>query len=102
MRSVSEVAHELAKAHIAEDPQTSEVFFVDGVSDEVRLVEVSSAIGELGPGEVLPFRFQARPDQGIPYASVVVLLSPLEWRAVNDGALELPPGWDKAKLKKVV
>ena len=72
------------------------------MSDEVRLVEVSGSLGNGGPGEVLPFRFQAQPEKGVPYASVVVLLSPSEWEAVGKDELKLPPGWDKAKLKKVV
>ncbi|HEY4104949.1 MAG TPA: hypothetical protein VGM44_13720, partial [Polyangiaceae bacterium] len=85
-----------------DDPNTTDVYFVEGVVDEVRLVEVSGSLGNAGPGEVLPFRFGEHPDQGVPYPSVVVLLSPAEWSAVERGELELPVGWEKAKLKKVV
>jgi hypothetical protein len=46
---------------------------------------------------VLPFRFEAQPKDGVPYPSVVVLLSPAEWAAVKKGDLKLPPGWDKLK-----
>ncbi len=102
MKTVPQVAEELDKAHVAEAPQTTEVFYLDGIRDEVRLVEVSGSLGSGGPGEVLPFRFQPQPEQGIPYASVVVLLSPSEWQAVGRGELALPHGWDKANLKKVI
>lgn len=102
MKTVSEVAAELAKAHVADDPQTTDVYFLEGISDEVRLVEVSGSLGNTGPGEVLPFRFQPQPESGVPYASVVVLLSPAEWTAVENDELKLPDGWDKAKLRKVV
>ncbi|MCC6646647.1 MAG: hypothetical protein IT374_13880 [Polyangiaceae bacterium] len=72
LRPIFEVARELAEAHRAEDPETKSVFLADSV-DEVRLVEVSGSVGT--SGEVLPFRFAPRPDLGVPYASVVVLLS---------------------------
>jgi hypothetical protein len=101
MKTVAQVAHELAKAHIEDDPNTTDVYFVDGIDNEVRLVEVSGSLGNGGPGEVLPFRFKEQPEQGVPYPSVVVLLSPAEWASVENGQLELPPGWEKAKLKKV-
>jgi hypothetical protein len=55
-----------------------------------------------GPGEVLPFRFKEQPEQGVPYPSVVVLLSPAEWAAVEKDELTLPAGWEKTRLKKVV
>jgi hypothetical protein len=101
MKTVPEVAVELAKAHKEDDPQTTDVYFVEGIDDEVRLVEVSGSLANGGPGEVLPFRFTAQPADGVPFPSVVVLLSPSEWDAVAHDKLKLPPGWDKARLKKV-
>jgi hypothetical protein len=102
MKTVPEVAEELAKAHVEDDPKTTQVYFVEGVKDEVRLVEVTGSLGNTGPGEVLPVRFNAQPEEGVPYPSVVVLLSPVEWKAVEKDELKLPPGWEKTKLKKVV
>jgi hypothetical protein len=102
MKSVPEVAKELAKAHVEDDPKTMDVYFVTDVDDEVRLVEVSGSLGGAGPGEVLPFRFKEQPEQGVPYPSVVVLLSPAEWAAVEKNELKLPAGWERTKLKKVV
>src|SRR3712207_3958148 len=100
MKSVFEVAEELAQAHKREDPATTEVY-VSEAQDEVRLVEVSGSLGKGTPSEVLPFRFAARPDLGVHYPSVVVLLSPEEWEAVKRGELKLPSGWDKDRLRKV-
>jgi len=102
MKTVPEVAEELAKAHVEDDPKTTQVYFVEGIDDEVRLVEVSGSLGSGAPGEVLPVRFSAQPEAGVPYPSVVVLLSPSEWDAVEKDTLKLPPGWDRAKLKKVI
>lgn len=90
MKTIPEVAHELAQAHRLEDPDTKSVFLAESDS-EVRLVEVSGSVGT--SGEVLPFRFAPRPDLGVPYASVVVLLSEDDWHRVERGSLSLPDGW---------
>lgn len=100
MKSVFEVATELAQAHRAEDPSTDAIYLSEA-EGEVRLVEVSGSVGSSAGGEVLPFGFRARPDQGIPYPSVVVLLSPSEWKRVQTGTLALPKGWERASLKKI-
>jgi len=100
-KTLLEVAKELADAHRAEDPETQEVFLANA-DNEVRLVEVSGAVGPTEGGKLLPFRFVQRPDLGVPYDSVVVLLSPDEWQEVRAGRLLLPPGWGKATdLQKI-
>jgi hypothetical protein len=100
MKSVFEVARQLAEAHKVEDPETTDIF-IAAANDEVRLVEVSGSLGASTSREVLPFRFNAQPEQGIDYPSVVVLLSPSEWDAVKRGELTLPSGWDRDTLEKV-
>ncbi len=96
---LEEVAEFLAGSHRLEDPATQAIYLAPG-DDEIRLVEVSGSLGSTG--EVLPFRFTARPDQGIPYPSVVVLLSVDEWQDLLAGKLKLPPGWgEPSKLKKI-
>jgi hypothetical protein len=98
-KPIFEVAQELASAHRAEDPETRSVFLAESES-EVRLVEVSGSIGT--SGEVLPFRFAPRPDLGVPYASVVLLLSEDDWGRVERGELALPVGWGSPRaLKKI-
>ena len=93
------VARELADAHRVEDPKTRSVFLAESES-EVRLVEVSGSVGD--SGEVLPFRFAPRPDLGVPYASVVLLLSEEDWRRVERGEIDLPQGWGRPDaLKKI-
>jgi hypothetical protein len=99
MKPILEVARELAEAHRVEDPKTKSVFLAEG-EDEVRLVEVSGSIGN--SGEVLPFRFAPHPERGIPYASVVVLLSEDDWLRLKKGDLTLPPGWGNPEgLKEI-
>lgn len=98
-KQIDEVAKELAEAHLKEDPSTTAVFLAEDRA-EVRLVEVSGSI--VTSGEVLPFRFAARPDRGVPYPSVVVLLSEDDWARIERGELELPPGWGTpVTLKKI-
>jgi len=98
-KPIDEVAKDLAEAHRKEDPETREVFLAPHAA-EVRLVEVS---GSLAPsGEVLPFRFAPSPEHGVPYASVVVLLSVDDWARLQKGDLKLPPDWGThATLKKI-
>lgn len=99
MKSVFQVAEALARAHKAEDPETQAVYLAENQA-EVRLVEVSGSLGN--SGEVLPFRFAPRNDLDIPYASVLVLLSPDDWKRVERGELRLPEGWGlPADLKKI-
>ena len=100
MRSLLEVAQELAEAHREEDPATTEVYLAESPY-EIRLVEVSGSVSSIGTKEVLPFWFTERPDQGIDYPSVVILLSPEEWESVERGEISLPQGWDKRALKKI-
>lgn len=101
IKSVLEIARELAEAHRVEDPATEEIFLAEA-ENEVRLVEVSRSVHPTEDGKVLPFRFPPRPDLGVPYDSVVVLLSPAEWEAVRAGRLSLPAGWGSAsELQKI-
>lgn len=100
MDSPFEIAKTLAEAHRREDPATTEIYFLEAPG-EVRLLEVSGSVGTSPEKHVLPFRFKEQPDQGIPLPSVVILLSPEEWAAVQRNELSLPAGWDWAKLKKI-
>ena len=102
MKSVFDVATDLAKAHKHEDPETDEVYLAvtPESATEVRLVEISGSLGN--SGEVLPFRFAPRADLGVPYASVVVLLGREDWERVKRGELSLPTGWGQPQdLKKI-
>lgn len=96
-----DAAKVLAAAHRAEDPQTSAVFLGDDPHNSaVRLVEVSGSVESTG--EVLPFRFRANPGQGVPFESVIILLSDDEWQRLTRGELRLPDGWGTPeKLNKI-
>ena len=90
--SFKTVANKLAHAHKSEDPQTNAVFVsFDHQLQEIRMVEVSGSVGYTG--EILPYRFKARPDLDIPYATSVVLLSEEELTELQGGKLKLPEHW---------
>ena len=91
MRSLTDVAKDLARAHRAGDPATTTIkLFPNG--DEIHLLEVSTAAPTTG--EVIPFRFAPYPATGVDYPSVVILLSQSEWKDVDQGTLPLPDGWN--------
>jgi len=92
MQTIYEVASLLAAAHRQEDPEIQEIFVVEDPSgQEVRLLEVSSGIGTVGA--IMPFGFAARPDLGVPYRSVIVLVSPEEKESLDQKELHLPETW---------
>jgi hypothetical protein len=101
MKSVADVALELAQAHKQADPEIQQIYWVrDPADNEVRLLEVSGSVGNTG--SVMPFRFAARPDLGIPYPSVVVLLSPEEKSLLDSNSLSLPANWGQPEdLRKI-
>ena len=92
-RTYRQTAEDLAAAHRRVDPATTRILLVpDPAQAEIRLLEIS----ESAPwsGDVIPFPFGARPDLGIFFPSVVILLNPREWQDVEAGRLPLPVGWD--------
>jgi hypothetical protein len=92
MRSVDEVAKNLATAHKQADPDIREIYLIeDPTGKEIRLVEVSTSVGFTG--SIMPFRFAARPDLDLPYPSVVILLSPEEKDLLDRRELDLPDAW---------
>jgi hypothetical protein len=101
MKSVDEVARELALAHKDVDSDIQAVFQVaDPSGCEVRLLEVSASVGNAGV--VMPFRFKARADLGIPYPAVLVLLSPEEKKRLDAGELTLPSTWGSPTDMKLI
>lgn len=87
--TVRDTALLLAREHIANDAGTTDVFWAPHERD-VLLVEVSTSVED--QGEVLPFRFAADPPE-VPYESVVILLSPGDWKLVQERTLALPEGF---------
>jgi hypothetical protein len=95
-KTVEDVARFLAREHQNDDSNIREIYWSPHAT-EVRLIEVNSSISDRK--EILPFRFS--PDfPDVPYASVVILLSPDDW--TNRSSLPWPNDIDTTAFKKVV
>jgi hypothetical protein len=87
---VNTQARSLAREHRKSDPDIVAVYVVPR-EDEVRIVEVSNSVGTTN--EVIPLRFSKNPGEGLPLDTVIVLMSKEEYKAYEDGDLDLPEGW---------
>ena len=97
-RPLNTIAKRLAAAHRRADKKTTTIKLFPNASENViQLLEVSSAAPTTG--EILPFRFPADIEHGVDYPSIVVLLSPEEWKLVESGSLTLPSGWNLAEAE---
>ncbi len=97
MQTIYQVAALLAAAHRKQDPEIQEIFVVeDPTGREVRLLEVSSGVGSVGA--IMPYGYAARPDLGVPYPSIIVLVSPEEKEHLDQGRLRLPEGWGESPV----
>jgi len=94
-----ENAYFQARSHKCEDPSTTNIFYFP-YEEYVRLVEVTPEVST--SGDVLPFRFAARPDWHCYYQICIILLSTEEWEMILDGRLKLPEGWDKDKAQDLL
>lgn len=93
----SKVARELAKKHFRAERKLQQVFRLLGSAEveekpaePIKLLEVNAATV---PSGVLPVSFGPAPAGGIPYASVIVEVSPEEFVKIRSHELLLPQGW---------
>ncbi|MBK9259774.1 MAG: hypothetical protein IPM54_08035 [Polyangiaceae bacterium] len=96
-----ECAIELARAHRDIDPATRDVYLASGENDPlIRLVEVSASVPTTS--EFFPYAFTDDPNNGVPYPSVLILVSPEEWTSLEAGQRKLPQGWPEVRdLKRL-
>jgi len=91
MKTIFEVAQELARLHKENDPDIKEIWmFKDPDGKEIRLLEVSTSVGTTG--EILPFRFAPNPPE-VPFPVNIILVSPDEKHDLDQGELKLPEIW---------
>jgi hypothetical protein len=62
----------------------------EGQNDPIKLLEVDSLTE---PSGVMPLGFRPMPEQGIPFPSIVVVVTPQEFTRIKSGELPLPHGW---------
>lgn len=88
-------AQQLTKLHVKLDKYITNVWLSPD-DHEVRLVEVSSLLPSTD--NLYVWRYGKDPENGYPFVTALVLASPDEWKMVEDGKLEMPEGWDRAKF----
>jgi hypothetical protein len=92
-----EAVRKLAGWHWKNTTRTNlRIFGYCGEDEVVRLLEVSPTHGATN-GEIHAIRFGATKE--LPKASEVILVTPEEYARLSD--LELPRGWDMARLTEV-
>jgi hypothetical protein len=91
------VARELAKKHFQAEVGLQKIIRLTGSAEAevmpcepIKLLEVNA---NTVPSGVLPVSFGPAPASGIPYASVIVEVSPDEFTKIQTQDLKLPKGW---------
>ncbi len=98
MNDVREATQKLAKMHYENDPDTKVILSFPN-SDKIRLIEVTGSVGSTG--EVFSIEFG--PDAGnlIPFDSEIILISPEEWKMIQEKRLSLPTPWNIDLLEPI-
>jgi len=93
----AEVTKKLAKNHYQAETGLRRIFRLTGSAEvearhfePIKLLEVNA---NTVPSGVLPVQFGPAPASGIPYASVIVEVSPEEFDKIQTYELKLPNGW---------
>lgn len=82
----------LVKSHLKCDRKMTKVFLCSTENDGViRLLEVSESVPPLG--RILPFDFNAAPNDGISYPSSLILIAPEDMEGIETGRINLPANW---------
>jgi hypothetical protein len=90
-----EVAKELAKKHYEVEAGLVHVFRIVGKMEEspsepIKLLEVNE---NTVPTGVMPLGFDPAPAGGIPFPSIIIELTPDEFKKLEVQELTLPNGW---------
>jgi hypothetical protein len=94
---VSEAAMILARKHYEIEEGLTQIFRITDTVDAsvtrgapIKLLEVNANTSESG---VMPLQFGPAPAIGIPYASVIIEVTPNEFEKIRSKELKLPDGW---------
>ncbi len=84
-----ETAKRLAKAHFDVEPRLVRINLLEPLNDQdandpIKLLEVLEGAMELG---ILPVGFPPDPERGIEYPTLVIEVSPKEYKAISEGRL---------------
>lgn len=93
----AKVAKELAKRHYQIEPGLTRIIRYSGdiqgeaiPTEPIKLLEVNKATVSSG---VMPLHFGPVPERGILFPSVIIEVTPDEFRQIQDHKLKLPENW---------
>ncbi|MDB5350932.1 MAG: hypothetical protein JWN86_2179 [Planctomycetota bacterium] len=102
MPSKDEEATELAGMHYQIETGLTHVFRVTGTpevevraTEPIKLLEVNE---NTVPSGIMPIQFGPSPASGFHYASLILEVTPDEFRKIRDQELKLPHGWTVGNL----
>ena len=94
---VIEAARALARKHFEIEEGLTHIFEITDTAaatvaqgPPIKLLEVNENTSESG---IMPLYFGPAPASGIPYASVIIEVSPAEFQKIQSHELKLPDGW---------
>jgi hypothetical protein len=92
------VAEELAKKHYEVEEGLTQVFRITtraeveaSRTEPIKLLEVNENTVESG---VMPLHFGPVPASGIPYSSIIIEVTPNEFKKIQSHELKLPEDWE--------
>src|SRR5438552_3535274 len=92
-----EVAQKLARVHYDVEPGMTRIFTIAEIPEvedlpgtPIKLLEVNAGTV---PAGVMPLYFGPVPASGIPYPSIIVEVTPVEFEQIQSNKLRLPDGW---------
>jgi len=95
--SKEESARRLAQKHFESDDGLKTILWIMGSSESednarepIKLLQVNATTVSSG---VMPMHFAAVPSMGIPYPSVIVEVTPDEYRRIGIKKLSFPKNW---------
>jgi hypothetical protein len=97
-----EVAKRLAEIHYRVEPWMQRIHRIVGSPDvEARPdepIKLLEANGSTIASGIVPLPFGPLPESGIHYSSIIVEVTPAEFRRIQAGKLPLPNGWTVGEL----
>jgi hypothetical protein len=97
MPTKEEALRILAEAHYDLEPEITQIYRLKAKPEQEQLaaepIKLLQINGATIPSGVMPLRFGALPDRGIPFPSVIVEVTPAEFQKIKASELPLPKGW---------
>jgi hypothetical protein len=93
-----EAAKELATIHYEVEAGLTHIFLLNDKAeaqtipaDTIKLLEVNENTVESG---IMPLHFGPAPASGIPFSSIIIEVTPNEFKRIQSNELKLPNGWE--------